>query len=323
MPVSETLLHFGQSQQLPFIRVVTRIRNGFDNCRIIGVFADGASFDEFPTVPRLAAHSRLKCKLFDIVCPGNQAVHFGENVLNFLIGQKRRVCKVIFGKCHVGFRPFAAVGFCFAELTPLAAGELSFTAVGEFGDRFQNLFCPVQKVTFGDGIGADVSSPRLVNGHADGFNIVNPVKQFQSPQGIQLHLRIFFGFDKHTATVFVVNDVKLAVRDDNAVACAESVTHILAVIQPLLNEDNRVAAGLPSLFYGFRDKSGVSGGAVLHFLAVLCQRRNRILGGDAERFLEPKFTKGVCLGALGCKVASFIVVIFAESGRRRAVQPSV
>ena len=123
--------------------------------------------------------------------------------------------------------------------------------------------------------------------------------------------------------MFVVDDVKLAVRDDNAVACAESVAHILAVIQPLFNEDNRVTADLPRLFYGFRDKSGVSGGAVLHFLAVLCERRNRILGGDAERFLEPKFTEGMCLGALGCKVASFIVVILAESGRRRAVQPSV
>ena len=163
----------------------------------------------------------------------------------------------------------------------------------------------------------------MVNGHADGFNIVNPVKQFQSPQGIQFHLRIFFGFDKHPATVFVVDDVKLAVRDDNAVACAESVAHILAVIQPLLNEDNRITAGLSSLFYGFRDKSGISGGAVLHFLAVLRQRRNRILGGDAECFLEPEFTECVCLGALGCKVASFIVVILAESGRRRAVQPSV
>ena len=123
--------------------------------------------------------------------------------------------------------------------------------------------------------------------------------------------------------MFVVDDVKLAVRDDNAVACAESVAHIVAVIQPLLNEDNRVAAGLPGLFYGFRDKSGVSGGAVLHFLAVLRERRNRIFGGDAERLLEPKFTECVCLGALGCKVASFIVVILAESGRRRAVQPSV
>ena len=124
-----------------------------------------------------------------------------------------------------------------------------------------------QTVLFHDA-DTDIGFPGLVDGHADGINVVNAVKDLQRTQGIQHHLRIIHGADLHAFAVLIVHDVQFTVSDDNAVGGAEAVLYPAGEIHSLLDQDDRVGAGLLCGLQKLCHIGGIDGGAVLHLLVV-------------------------------------------------------
>lgn len=71
----------------------------------------------------------------DVVCPGHEAIDLGEDLFDFLIREERRFGEVIGSKREVRSGAFPAVRFRLAELTPLAAMELTLALEGKLGGR--------------------------------------------------------------------------------------------------------------------------------------------------------------------------------------------
>ena len=91
----------------------------------------------------------------------------------------------------------------------------------------------------------------------------------ESAQCVQHHLRIVFRFNQHALAVLEIDDVERPVCNDDAVTGSETVRHIAAEVQPLLDVDDRVRTELPDLGDGFQHELHIVVGMGIHLVAVV------------------------------------------------------
>ena len=145
------------------------------------------------------------------------------------------------------------------EITLYPAAALSPDQQGYKGESLLDYIKEFRSLVFLD------ESNRLLE---RGDDVVDAVKDLQSAQGIQHHLRIIHGADLHAFAVLIVHDVQLTVCNDDAVSGAEAVLYPAGEIHSLLDQDDRVGAGLFCSLQKLRYIGGIPGGAVLHLLVV-------------------------------------------------------
>ena len=194
---------------------------------------------------------------------------------------------------------------------------------GKLCSRGQNLIGPLVEFVLWNGEGADVRASGLVDGHADGVDVVDAVEQLQRTEGVQLHLRVVVGFDQNASAVLVVHDVQRPVCNDDAVAGAEALLDVLGVVEPLFDQDHRVRAGLLGLLDQLHYEGHIPVGTFLHFGVVPSKVFGRVLCFHTESRPELELTESVGVGTFGCEIAAFVVVAFTEPCRRWAVEPPV
>ena len=206
-----------------------------------------------------------------------------------------------------------------AELAPFATVVFTVSVEGKLGGRGQNLIGPLVEFFLRNGEGADVGASGLVDGHADGVDVVDAVEQLQRTEGIQLHLWVVVGFDQNASAVLVVHDVQRPVCDDDAVTGAEALLDVLGVVEPLFDQDHRVRAGFLGLLDQLHYEGHIPVGAFLHFGVVPSEVFGRVFCFHTECRPELELTVSVGVGTFGCEIAAFVVVAFTESCRRWAV----
>lgn len=233
-------MHRGDAQQLPLIRVKARIADRLDNGSLVGISAIGTALDQFPAVPFLSADRLLERILLDVGGPRYQRVHAGQDVLDVLVREERRQLEIVAGQLQIGLGTGAALILGLAESAPLTAEEVAVTGKGQFSRGLQNLVRPAVQVILGNLKRADVLASGLIDGHADGVDVVDAVEQLQSTEPVTFHLRIFHCGDKYPKPVFVINHVHSAVRDKDGVGSAEALFHPAREVHPLLDEHDRV-----------------------------------------------------------------------------------
>ena len=160
--------------------------------------------------------------------------------------------------------------------------EVSFTFDGEVCRRFQGVFCPVQQGFFFHGEGADVAAAGLEDGHADGFDVVDPVIGIQCPECVTHHLRIVFCFHQDAESVFEVDDVQDLVCNDQAVAGSEGIRNPSGEVQALFHKNLRIAAEFLCFLQLFHDIGAVLVRAVCHFLIIVREGFCGILGSLSQ-----------------------------------------
>ena len=318
---TQQLLHGGDAEELLFIGVKACALNGCGDCGFAGVFTVGAALDQFPSGERRAADCLLERVFLHIRCPGGKRINLVQDAGNFLIGQERRLFKVIPGKREIRFGSFPAFGLCLAEPAPFAAVKIAAALVCQFRLIDQVVLCPFEKLVLFHDADADIGFPGLVDGHADGINVVDAVKDLQSAQGIQHHLRIIHSTDLHAFTVLIVHDVQYAVRDNDAVGGAEAVLYPAGEIHSLLDQDDRVGAGLLCGLQKLRYIGGIPGGAVLHLLVVPGEIFDGIVRRNPQSLLQPELTECVGVRPFGGVVAALVLVGLAQSCGWRTVEP--
>ena len=186
----------------------------------------------------------------------------------------------------------------------------------------QVILRPFEKLVLFHDADADIGFPGLVDGHADGIDVVDAVKDLQSAQGIQHHLRIIHGADLHAFAVLIVHDVHLTVSDDDAVGGAEAVPHPAGEIHSLLDQDDRVGAGLLCGLQKLRYIGGIPGGAVLHLLVVPGEVFDGIVRRNTQNLLQPELTERVGVRPFGGVVAALVLIGFAQPCGGRTVEPA-
>lgn len=186
------------------------------------------------------------------------------------------------------------------------------TGKGKVYGRLQNFIGPLIQVILADFAGRNVLTSGLVDGHADRIDVIDVIEEFQSAKGVTLHLRIVFSRYKNSKTVLVVNYVHDTVADENGIRCSEALFYPTGEVHSLFNQNNRVGAGLLSLFQKLHDEAGIPGSTVIHFSVIPVEILSRICSFYAECFAELVFTKRVGIGAFCSIVAAFILIGFAE-----------
>ena len=163
----------------------------------------------------------------------------------------------------------------------------------------------------------------MVDSHRDRVNVVEGIEDFQSTKGIQHHLRIVVCGDLHAFAVFVVHDVEGAVSDEDTVPGAETALDIFGIVEPLLNQHDRVGRDLLRFGEKFKHIGGITAGAFLHLLVVPGEVFGGVFGRNAQSCFELVFAQTVSIRSLGGKIAAFILIILAEPCGRRTIQPPV
>ena len=199
--------------------------------------------------------------------------------------------------------------------------EIAAALVCQFRLIGQVVLRPFEKLVLFHDADADIGFPGLVDGHADGVDVVDAVKDLQSAQGIQHHLRIIHSADLHAFAVLIVHDVQLTVSDDDAVCGAEAVLYPAGEIHSLLDQDDRVGAGLLCGLQKLRYIGGIPGGAVLHLLVVPGEVFDGIVRRNTQSLLQPELTERVGVRPFGGVVAALVLVGFAQPCGGRAVEP--
>ena len=163
----------------------------------------------------------------------------------------------------------------------------------------------------------------LVDGHADLIDVVDVIKEFKSPEGVALHLRILFSGNKNAEAVFEINNPERAICDDDAVGGTEALFYPAGEVNSLLNQDNRISAGLLCGLDLLQHEFGIAAGAVVHLFGIPGKSICRIVCREPQHFLKLELRECMSISAFRCVVASFILVGFAEPCRWRTVNPSV
>ena len=206
---------------------------------------------------------------------------------------------------------FSAFGLCLAEPAPFAAAEVALTLVCQpclFG---QFSVCPGEQSVLGHLEDADVGLPGLIDGHADGVNVVDAIEDFQGTQGVEHHLGIVVCADFNPGTVFQIHYVQQTFCDADTVAGAESSGDPTGEVHPLLDHDHRVGA---SLFGGFQKLYHIGCiplGAIFHLSVVPGEIFDRVFRGNSQCLLEPGFSQRMSIGTFGGIVTAFVLVGFA------------
>lgn len=148
----------------------------------------GTEFPVFkPGVCTINCTGNVTRIVLDVGGPSDQLVDATEDFLDLFICQQRRLPELELGKLHVGIGSFTAVSFGLAELAPFAAVVFAVSVEGKLCSRGQNLIGPLVEFVLRNGEGADVGASGLVDGHADGVDVVDAVEQLQRTEGVQLH----------------------------------------------------------------------------------------------------------------------------------------
>ena len=121
--------------------------------------------------------------------------------------------------------------------------------------------------------------------------------------------------------MFVIADVHYTVSDYDAVGSSESVLNPTGEVYPLFNHDHRIGAGLLCGFQEFHHIGGISGSAFFHLLVVPGEIFDGIFCRHPQGLLQTELAEGVGIGALGGIIAAFVLVVLAEPGRGRTVEP--
>ena len=174
-------------------------------------------FDVFRLLLDGAHGTRFSCFLDELGGPRYQRVHAGQDVLDVLVREERRQLEIIAGQLQIGLGTGAALILGLAESAPLTAEEVAVTGKGQFSRGLQNLVRPAVQVILGNLKRADVLASGLIDGQADGVDVVDAVEQLQSTEPVTFHLRIFHCGDKYPKPVFVINHVHGAIRDKDGV----------------------------------------------------------------------------------------------------------
>jgi hypothetical protein len=109
--------------------------------------------------------------------------------------------------------------------------------------------------------------------------------------------------------MFVVTHLQISVRDEDTVRGAKARLDPSGEVHALLNQDDRVSAGLPGLLHMFQYVGGITGGAVVHLLIEPGEVLGQVLGFHAQCLAELVLAKRVSIGALCGVIASLVVVI--------------
>ncbi len=125
--------------------------------------------------------------------------------------------------------------------------------------------------------------------------------------------------------MLVIDDVEKAVRDDDAVAGAETSidAHIPRVVEFLLHEHERIGAPLSGFGHLLHHEGGVALGAVLHLLAVVGQVLGWVPHPAAQRLFHLVGAEFVAVSPFLRVLAGLVLILLTKPGRRRAVQPPV
>ena len=306
-----------------FVGVVPGSCYGCDDGILVCVLAVGAALDQFVAGPLFTTDGCLKRIVLDVGGPSDQLVNATEDFFDLFICKQRRLPELELGKLHVGVGSFTAVGFCLAELAPFAAVVFAVSVEGKLCGRGQNPIGPLVEFLLRNGESADVGASGLVDGHADGVDVVDAVEQLQRTESVQLHLRVVVSLDQNASAVLVVHDVQRPVCNDDAVAGAEALLDVLGVVEPLFDQDHRVRAGLLGLLDQLHYKGHIPVGTFLHFGIVPSKVFGRVPCFHTESRPELELTESVGVGTFGCEIAAFVVVAFTEPCRRWAVEPPV
>ena len=112
--------------------------------------------------------------------------------------------------------------------------------------------------------------------------------------------------------MLIVNHVHGTVADENGIRGSEALFHPAREVDSLLNQNNRIRAGLFGLFQKLHDEAGIAGSTILHLSVVPDEILGRICGFHTECLAELVLTKRVSIGAFCSIVAAFILIGFAE-----------
>ena len=144
-----------------------------------------------------------------------------------------------------------------AKAAPLARTEFSRALIGQqrFGPHL--CFCPENELLCRDLVGRSVGQPGLHDGHAHGVNVVQRIELQQRTEAVQHQLAVLACIHPDTPAALEVDHLDDPIRDDHQITRAESIRHILAVVQPVLHHDQRIRAGQPDRFDGFNAEGDV------------------------------------------------------------------
>lgn len=169
-------LHGGDAEQLVLKGVEACLLDRLCDGGLIGVPAVGPAFDQLPAAPFLSANRLLQGILLDVRGPCDQIVHTGENILDVLVRQKRRQLEVVASQLQIGLGPCATVVLGLAEAAPLATEEVTVTGEGQLCRGLQDLVRPSVELLLGEGEGADVLPPGLVDRHGHRIDVVDVIE---------------------------------------------------------------------------------------------------------------------------------------------------
>ena len=240
--LSEKRGHGGDAEDFVFVGVVPGSCYGCDDGILVCVLAVGAALDQLVAGPLFTADGCLKRIVLDVGGPSDQLVDATENFFDLFICQQRRLPELELGKLHVDVGSFTAVSFGLAELAPFAAVVFTVSVKGKLCSRGQNLIGPLVEFVPWNGEGADVGASGLVDGHADGVDVVDVVEQLQRTEGVQLHLRVVVGFDQNASAVLASVPAGTPTDDWEAFAKATRLkAGVLKKIRPYITEKDPTA----------------------------------------------------------------------------------
>ena len=121
--------------------------------------------------------------------------------------------------------------------------------------------------------------------------------------------------------MLIVHDVQLTVCNDDAVSGAEAVLYPAGEIHSLLDQDDRVGAGLFCSLQKLRYIGGIPGGAVLHLLVVPREVFDGIIRRNPQSLLHPELTERMGVRPFGGIIAALVLVGFTQPCGGRTVEP--
>ena len=136
--------HGSNSKELPLVGIISGGLDSIHHGILICVLAVGTAFHQLVARPVFPADGCLQGVFLDVGCPADQLVQLSEDRFHFFIGEQGRLPELVLCQRHVGFGSLPTVGFCLAELTPLAAVIFTSAIEGQFSGGHQNLACPIQ-----------------------------------------------------------------------------------------------------------------------------------------------------------------------------------
>ena len=123
--------------------------------------------------------------------------------------------------------------------------------------------------------------------------------------------------------MLVIHDAERTISDDDAVGGSEALFYPAGEVHTLLNQDDRVGAGLFGGFHLFQHVGRIAVGTVLHLGVVPSEVFGRVVDRHSQRFAELVFAEAVGVGPFSSIIGAFVLIGFAESCRRRAMEPAI